>query len=81
MYGGAEKLPNEDLNDVLLTQYYSGDKIKKNETGGSCSAYGGGDWWGNLRDRDLLGDPGVDGRIILRMIFRKWNVKVWNGSS
>ena len=22
--------------------------------------------WGNLRERDHLGDPGVDGRIILR---------------
>jgi len=26
---------------------------------------------GNLRERDHLGDPGVDGRIILRWIFRK----------
>jgi hypothetical protein len=26
-------------------------------------------------------DPGVDGRIILRFIFRKWNVGVWTGSS
>ena len=30
-------------------------------------------WWGNLRERDQLGDPGVDGRIILRWIFRKWD--------
>jgi hypothetical protein len=28
-----------------------------------------------------FGDPGVDGRIILRGIFRKWNVGVWTGSS
>jgi len=28
-----------------------------------------------------LGDPGVDGKIILRWIFRKWNVGVWIGSS
>jgi hypothetical protein len=24
-----------------------------------------GFWWGNLRERGLLGDPDVDGRIIL----------------
>jgi len=28
-----------------------------------------------------LGDPGVDGSIILRWVFRKWDVGVWTGSS
>jgi hypothetical protein len=32
---------------------------------------------GNLRERDHWGDPGLVGRIILRRIFRKWNVGVW----
>jgi len=36
-----------------------------------------GFWWGNLMERDHLGDPGVDGRIILRWIFRKWDVGAW----
>jgi hypothetical protein len=28
-----------------------------------------------------LGDPGVDKKIILRWIFRKWNVGIWTGLS
>jgi len=40
-----------------------------------------GFWWGNLRERDQYGDPGIDGRIILRGIFGKWDVGVWNGWS
>jgi hypothetical protein len=33
-------------------------------------------WWGNLRERDRWGDPGVDGRIMLGWIFKKWDVGV-----
>jgi len=32
-----------------------------------------GFWWGNPKDRGHLEDPGVDGRIVLRWIFRKWD--------
>ena len=32
-------------------------------------------WWGNTGERDHLGDPGVAGSIILRWIFRKWDVR------
>jgi len=38
-------------------------------------------WWGNLGERDHWRDTGVDGRIILRWIFKKWDVRVWTGSS
>jgi len=40
-----------------------------------------GFWWGNLRERDHLKNPVLDGRIILRWIFRKWDVRAWTGSS
>jgi len=34
-----------------------------------------------VRERDHLGDRGVDGRITFRRIFRKWDVEVWTGTS
>ena len=33
-----------------------------------------GFWWRNLSERDHLEDRGVDCRIILKWIFRKWGV-------
>jgi len=63
------------------------DEIKKNEMGGACGTYGGGErcvqgFGGkNTRERDHWGDQGADGRIILRWIFRKWDVEVWTGFS
>ena len=35
--------------------------------------------WRNVRERDLLEGPGVDGRIILRWIFRNWDGGTWTG--
>ena len=42
-----------------------------------------GFWWRNLEERGHLEDPGVDGKIILRWIFTKWNGRArayWSGS-
>jgi hypothetical protein len=36
---------------------------------------------GKPAGKDHLGDPDVDGRIILRWIFRKKDVKLWTGSN
>jgi len=58
--------------------------FKKNRMGGAPSTYGervGAYRFlvGNLRERYHLEDPGVDGRIILRWIFRNWGVGAWSG--
>jgi hypothetical protein len=61
---------NEELNYLYSSlNFCSDDKIEKNEMGEKCSAYGGEErrgeayavlWWGNLRERDRLGDPDLD---------------------
>ena len=32
-----------------------------------------GFWLGNLRERCHLEDPGVDGKLILKWVFKKWD--------
>jgi len=39
-----------------------------------------GFWWRNPKKRDHLEEPSVVGRIVLRWIFRKWDVEAWTGS-
>jgi hypothetical protein len=65
---------------IILLAKYLDDKIEKNAMGGTCSAYGNrgeaytGLWRKkNLGKRGNLEEPGVNGRIILRWIFRKWD--------
>ena len=80
------KLHNEELNDL----HSSSDivrviKSRRMRWAGHVARMGRetytGFWWGNLMERDHLGDPVVDGRIILRRISRKCDVGLWTRSS
>jgi len=81
------KLLNEELNDLYSSSnIVQVIKSRRMRLAGHVVCMGGGEaytgfWWGNLRERDHLGDPGIDGRIILRWIFSKWDVGVWTGLS
>jgi hypothetical protein len=54
--------------------------------GGACSTYGGkrevhtGFWFGDLSEGDHLKDPDIDGRIILKWIFKTLD-GAWTGLS
>jgi hypothetical protein len=49
----------------------------RRQMGRICSTYGGdaltGFWWGNLKEEDHLEHPSVDRKIILKLIFEKWD--------
>ena len=38
-----------------------------------------GFWWGDPREEHHLDDLDLDGRIILRYIFRVWDGEAWTG--
>ena len=78
--GKWRKLHNEELSDrYSLPNIVRVVKSRRMRWASMWSVWGRGEgctrfWWGNLRERDHWGDPDADGRIILRWIFRKWEV-------
>ena len=75
--GEWRKLHNEELSDLYsLPNIVRVVKSRRMRWAGHVARMGRGEvctgfWWGNLRERVHWRDPDVDGRIILRWIFRK----------
>ena len=68
----GENAQSVGQHTVLAKGILPDDQIERNEMGGVYGTYGEGRgvywvWWRNLRERDHLEDPGVDGRIIFKM--------------
>ena len=85
--GEWRKLHNEELNVLSCSpnivrviksrRMRWARHVARMGRGEACTGF----WWGNLGERDQWGDPGLDGRIRIKMIFRKWDVGIWTGSS
>ena len=83
--GERRRLHNEELNDFYSSPYilmviksrrmrWAGHVARMVEERGCI-----GSWWGNRREGDHWGDLGVDGRVILGWICRRWDVGIWTG--
>jgi len=87
--GEWRKLHNEELNDLYSSSNIVGViksrgmrwawHVARMEGEETRSTYR--KLVGNLREIGHFEDPGVYETIILRSIFRKWDVGVWTGSS
>jgi len=83
--GEWRRLHNEELNELypspnivrvikLRRMRWAGHLARMGEERGCV-----GSWWGNGREGDHWRGLGVDGRIILERVSRRWDLGIWTG--
>ena len=77
--GDGRKLHNEKLNDLYSLPNITQVIKSRLRWAGHVARMGRvevytGFWWGNLRERDHLEDPGIQESVMLRWAFMKWDV-------
>jgi hypothetical protein len=81
--GEWRKLHNEELNDLYCSPNIQVIKLRIMKWVGHVACMGRevltGFWWGNVRERDQFGDPGIDGRTILSFGLQEFGGRAWTG--
>jgi hypothetical protein len=82
--GEWRRLHNEELHELYLSNIIRVIKSRRMRWAGLVARVETGEVhtefsWGNLRERDHLKELGLDGRIILKWIFKTWDVEAGTG--
>jgi hypothetical protein len=84
--GEWRELYNDELNDLYSPNIVRVIKSGRMRWAGHVVCMGRGEastgfWWGNLKEKDHLGDPGIVGRNDIKMDIHEVGWGGWTGSS